>query len=190
MYSSLAFRPSWPAATWPRITLAAGLAVRAGLAALTPTTPDLKWPNDLVVGGNKLGGILTEAEGDLVMVGCGVNLWWPEPPPGVVAACPDDPGAGLGRALAETWATALLDSLGGGPQQWGASAYRNACATLGAEITWEPEGKGTAIDVDESGRLIVETATGTVALGSGEVRSVRGATVALDGTDERGGTAG
>ena len=53
---------------------------------------DLKWPNDLVAMTErrdtrepKLGGILSEASGDVVVIGLGVNLYWPEAPKGMSA---------------------------------------------------------------------------------------------------------
>lgn len=73
----------------PRDVQPATLALVAGLAvygAVLPLLPDptglrLKWPNDLLLGGAKLAGILLEREGDAVIVGMGVNL----------AAAPDLP---------------------------------------------------------------------------------------------------
>lgn len=179
LFSSLAFFPSWPAETWPRLTLVAGLAVHGALAAHTEVEPGLKWPNDLVSGAGKLGGILTEAEaagrGGLVVIGCGVNLWWPDPdrPAGVAAACDQDPGRDLARRLAAAWATEVLEVMAEEPDAWDRTAYRAACVTLGAEIAWEPDGTGTAVDIDGGGGLVVETATGTVTLVAGEVHNVR-----------------
>ncbi len=188
MYSSLAFRPAWSKETWPRLTLAAGLAVRTAIGSLADVVPGLKWPNDLVTFAGKLGGILTEVEGDLAVVGCGVNLWWPNAPAGVAAACRRDPGPGLARALAESWATALLETAAGPPGHWGAPAYREACVTIGCEITWDPDGSGVAAGIDDSGRLLVDATGGRVALASGAVRTVRVATVAAG--EEHGGRGG
>ena len=60
----------------PSLALAAGVAVQAALAPLLPPVaqPQLKWPNDVLVGGAKLAGILLEAAGDALVVGIGVNL--------------------------------------------------------------------------------------------------------------------
>jgi BirA family biotin operon repressor/biotin-[acetyl-CoA-carboxylase] ligase len=212
--SSLAFRPSWPRETWPRLTLVAGLAVRRALARHTDVEPGLKWPNDLMTEQGKLGGILTETapgpdgpvpdgpvpdgpvpdgpfpaspvphnsvpEGDrpavdIVIIGCGVNLWWPDPdrPAGIAAACDDDPGVDLAVTIAQAWAAEVLRVGAGGPDGWDRTAYREACLTLGEEIAWEPEGRGTAVDVDGDGGLVVTTASGRVTLVAGEVRSVR-----------------
>jgi BirA family transcriptional regulator, biotin operon repressor / biotin---[acetyl-CoA-carboxylase] ligase len=62
-----------PAAT---LALAAGVAVHEAVSASAPGLAELrlKWPNDLLVGGAKLAGILLERQGDCVIVGIGVNL--------------------------------------------------------------------------------------------------------------------
>lgn len=58
------------------LALVAGLAVYETLVPLlnTPTTLRLKWPNDLLIGGAKLAGILLEGARDAVVIGIGVNL--------------------------------------------------------------------------------------------------------------------
>lgn len=66
-------RPSDPPA--PTLSLAAGLALVEAVDVAAPATPLLlKWPNDLMLGGRKLAGILLERSGDRVAVGFGVNL--------------------------------------------------------------------------------------------------------------------
>jgi BirA family transcriptional regulator, biotin operon repressor / biotin---[acetyl-CoA-carboxylase] ligase len=76
-----------PAAT---LALVAGVAVHQAVSASAPGLHDLrlKWPNDLLVGGAKLAGILLERQGDCVVVGIGVNLT--EAPP-----LPERPTAAL-----------------------------------------------------------------------------------------------
>ena len=57
------------------LSLAAGLALIEGIDVTVPGQPLLlKWPNDLMLGGKKLAGILLERSGDRVAVGFGVNL--------------------------------------------------------------------------------------------------------------------
>ncbi|MCB2080207.1 MAG: biotin--[acetyl-CoA-carboxylase] ligase [Novosphingobium sp.] len=58
------------------LSLVTGLAVREAIAAMVPSEapPMLKWPNDLLIDGAKLCGILLERTGDAVVVGVGVNL--------------------------------------------------------------------------------------------------------------------
>ncbi|GBD84316.1 bifunctional ligase/repressor BirA [bacterium BMS3Abin02] len=165
--ASLAFTPDWPRPTWPRLSLAAGLAARDVFGF------DLKWPNDLVVGGRKTGGLLAESGEDLVVVGLGVNLWWPEAPSGFGAVCSDDPGAEASAEYAGRWADALLSRADRGPDGWGIEEYRVACLTIGLRVTWKPNGAGRVVTVDDEGRLLVEAHAGLIALTSGEVREVR-----------------
>lgn len=66
-------RPDDPPA--PTLSLAAGLALIEAVDVAAPSQPlILKWPNDLLLGGTKLAGILLERSGDRVAVGFGVNL--------------------------------------------------------------------------------------------------------------------
>ena len=59
----------------PALSLAAGLALIEAVDVAVPKQPlMLKWPNDLLLGGGKLAGILLERSGDRVVVGFGVNL--------------------------------------------------------------------------------------------------------------------
>lgn len=180
MYGSLAFRPVWPVEAWPRLSLVAGIAMRQALVDATGGAFALKWPNDILLDGRKCAGILSESEGDLVVVGCGVNLWWPGAPDGVGVVYGTDPGPDLAPVLAGNWAGALLEGLDGGPDAWRRDEYRRFCTTLGADITWEPAGAGKALDIAMDGGLVVDTPGGPVTLSSGEVRTVRRATVARD----------
>lgn len=79
LYFSLILRPGLAMDEVAKITLAAGLALCRAVAAACPVRPMLKWPNDLLIGGRKCGGILTEMELDgrerpLVVIGIGVNV--------------------------------------------------------------------------------------------------------------------
>jgi BirA family transcriptional regulator, biotin operon repressor / biotin---[acetyl-CoA-carboxylase] ligase len=79
IYLSVLLRPPIPPAAAPLLTLLAGLAVRDAVAEQTGLEADLRWPNDLLAGGKKFCGILTEmhAEPDrvrFVVVGLGLNV--------------------------------------------------------------------------------------------------------------------
>ena len=63
-----------PAALLGWITLLTGTAVAAALPAVAAVQPRLKWPNDVLAGGGKLGGILAERSGSAVVVGIGLNV--------------------------------------------------------------------------------------------------------------------
>lgn len=91
-YSALAFslvlRPQLPAAWLGQLTMLAGVAVCDALYQVAHVRADLKWPNDVLISGRKLGGILVEtalngATLDYAVVGIGLNISW-SPAPGEV----------------------------------------------------------------------------------------------------------
>ena len=152
-------------------TLTVGLAVRSAVLASLGVEVQLKWPNDITTKTGKVGGILVQRTGAVTVAGCGLNLWWPEPPLGAAGLLDRDPGPDVGLPVSQHWASSVLTGVHG----WDREGYVAACATLGEEVTWEPGGRGWAVDVDAGGALIVETEGGLVSLRSGEVRTVRSA---------------
>lgn len=70
---SILLRPEEPKALWPRLALAAGLAVAGAIESFGPTT-GIKWPNDVWIDGRKVAGILVEAGADFAIVGIGLNV--------------------------------------------------------------------------------------------------------------------
>ncbi len=131
----------------------------------------LKWPNDVMVGDRKVGGILSEAVGEVVVVGLGLNLWWPDPPAGMAALFPDRPRSATTQEMGELWAGELLGLLSS--DDWPLGEYREMCGTVGETITWEPGGSGMAKGVADDGGLIVESGGESLVLRSGAVRHVR-----------------
>ena len=110
----------------------------------------LKWPNDLLLDGRKLGGILVERTGDRCIVGTGINLRWA--PPG---------GAVLGVDREE-----LITRMGPELNRWFAAApatiletWRERADTLGRRVRVELSGEtveGVAEDIGADGTLIVD----------------------------------
>jgi BirA family biotin operon repressor/biotin-[acetyl-CoA-carboxylase] ligase len=80
IYCSVILRPPLPPSDVLVISLAAGLAVQAAIQQVDPNvTPDLKWPNDLLIAGKKVCGILTEMNSEAtqvryIVVGIGINV--------------------------------------------------------------------------------------------------------------------
>ena len=129
------------------VTLAAGLAAAGACEAVAGVEVGLKWPNDLLVGDAKVGGILTEAVAGAAVVGLGVNLAWAP--------------AGAARLGADIDRQALLDAYLAGLDVPGdvLSRYRERCTTLGRRVRVDlPDGpfEGVATGVDEGGRLVVD----------------------------------
>jgi len=87
LYFSLLLRPDLAAGDLPKVTLTAGLAVCKAVETECDISPQIKWPNDLLLTGKKFGGILSETDSmhrkaagrhQLVVVGVGLNLSPPE----------------------------------------------------------------------------------------------------------------
>jgi BirA family transcriptional regulator, biotin operon repressor / biotin---[acetyl-CoA-carboxylase] ligase len=79
IYVTLLLRPRISPVQAPLLTMMAGLSAYAAIQARTGLRVDLKWPNDLMLNGKKLGGILTEMYADttlvrFVIVGIGINV--------------------------------------------------------------------------------------------------------------------
>jgi BirA family biotin operon repressor/biotin-[acetyl-CoA-carboxylase] ligase len=142
------------------------LPLRAAVAvAETAGSEEIKWPNDVWLGGRKVAGILVEgrpAEGWAVL-GIGLNVRPVDFPPELNAVALDD-----GRDVAE-----VLDDLVGVLNGRLTAddvlpAWRERDALKGRSLAWA-DGSGTAAGIDDSGALLVDTEEGRVALQAGEV---------------------
>ncbi|MEA2579760.1 MAG: BirA family transcriptional regulator [Actinomycetota bacterium] len=159
------------------LSLMAGVALAEGARTLTGRDIRCKWPNDLLLDGAKVGGILVESQvfdGRLAVaiVGTGVNLKEPE---GIAGA------AGLGgevdpEALLIAYLRALVDLYH--PNDAGfadaiSERWRSLSATIGSDVGATTvdgrEVRGTATDLDPRGGLILATELGPVTVTSGEV---------------------
>lgn len=157
----------------PRLLpLAAGVAVAevAGAAAV------VKWPNDVLIDGRKVAGILAEArlqEGWAVLgIGLNVAVRLDELP----AELRDTAGTlGLGPGDVEPTLERLLDRLerwiGAEPQRV-LETFRTRDGLRGHQVRWA-QGQGQAAGIDGDGRLLVSTTDGVLALEAGEVHLVR-----------------
>ena len=82
LYFSVIYRPALQPGDLSKITLAAGVALCKTVQSLCRVTPEIKWPNDLLVDKRKCGGILVEADlrdlsVPLIIVGIGINITTP-----------------------------------------------------------------------------------------------------------------
>jgi BirA family biotin operon repressor/biotin-[acetyl-CoA-carboxylase] ligase len=151
----------------------------AALAVAHVAGPEalIKWPNDVLVGGRKVAGILAEGrphEGWAVLgIGVNVALRVDELPAELHATAatlgltPADLEPTLERLLA-----ALEGALALGPAAV-LDSYRERDALRGHEVAWAG-GRGRAVGIDGAGRLLVElTGGGRTALSAGEVHLAR-----------------
>ena len=134
------------------VTASVALAARDACGQYGRTDVDLKWPNDLMVGGAKLAGVLAEVDAGAVVVGIGLNL----------SAAPDG-AAMLGESVdRDDFLARFLDSLASWHSRDSldvARAYRKACATIGRAVRVELVDEtftGTAADIDDDGHLLVD----------------------------------
>src|SRR5207253_5221407 len=80
IYCSVILRPALPPSEVLVLSLAAGLAVLSAVQEINPRlTPDLKWPNDVLIKGKKFCGILTEMNAEAtrvrhIVIGIGINV--------------------------------------------------------------------------------------------------------------------
>ncbi len=72
--TSVALRPDVPTANLAELSVVAGRACAAAIAELTGLAPQVKWPNDVLVDGRKVAGILAEAREGRVVLGVGINV--------------------------------------------------------------------------------------------------------------------
>ena len=173
---SILLRPE-PTAVIHGAVWAVALAAQSAVATLTGVTPELKWPNDLMVGERKLAGVLAEGVTDPgdpltlsgVVVGIGLNVGWAEPPREVAAraitveelgARPVDRHVLLERLLTDL--APLVELWIDTPDELHAE-YRSRLDTLGRAVRVDMGDRllsGTAVDVTADG-LAIRLADGT-----------------------------
>jgi len=186
---SLGVEATGPAPTaWGWLPLLTGVAAADAVAATTGISPGLKWPNDLMVGEGKLGGILAEvaAPNPVIVVGLGLNVSLtaeeaPDPRATsllMLGSTMLDRSALLGSILAEL--TARIDrwKIAGRPDSALIADYRAHSVTLGtrvrAVLPGDREIIGMATDLDDLGQLQIDTGTGTVSVSAGDITHLRG----------------
>ncbi|HEY9868379.1 MAG TPA: biotin--[acetyl-CoA-carboxylase] ligase, partial [Candidatus Obscuribacterales bacterium] len=199
LYVSFLLRPQGPRSLLPMHTLACGVAAAKAIWQCVGVRIGLKWVNDLVIEGKKLGGILAEmpacaasgtASGDLpapLILGVGINLRMsPSEIPEELRdrvewleRCtqqPVDPNQLL--AFLALFLEQEYDRLESGNSAEVIEGWKQFSVTLGREIRAASSGstiEGTAVDLSDTGGLIVETRDGKrITLHAGEI-SIRAA---------------
>jgi len=128
------------------------LSLAVGVAAAEACGKDvrLKWPNDLLLSGRKVGGILIESSASKAICGIGINLTW----------APD------GAARLDESRDQLLDRLRPAVEHWASAPatqviarWRDLSDTIGKKVRIEVGDRvveGTASDIDATGSLVVD----------------------------------
>jgi len=166
-YFSIIVQPARAAAEIPQLALVAGLAAAEAIRECAMLSPRVRWPNDVLLNGKKLAGILTEAKNGSVVIGVGINVSTtpadlPDTATSVTAAGKDcDPlhlTARLYRRFFRWYD--VWSAEGFAPIR---EALRPQMALFGevVHITAGNERfEGTASDLDEAGRLVVRLDSG------------------------------
>ena len=182
LYVSVLLRPQFPPSRLPLLPIVAGLAAAEAIRATTALSVDLRWPNDLLIGPRKAGGILCESAAGSLVVGIGINVHQGEFPPGL-----DTPATSLDietgvRVSRHDLLIALLNALESETAVLAdPSASTQVPARLMEASTWikdryvdvhGPQAcTGITAGLDASGFLLVETAAGLVTVQTGGIRA-------------------
>ena len=146
---------------------------------------EVKWPNDVLIDGKKVAGILGELpEPGRVIIGIGINVW------GTPEGLEGSPVTSLSahgvsekdrfEDFAENFLQSLLGHLKGirqtvSPENW--DFVRTHLSTLGRQVRVVfPDGseiQGVAEDIDSQGRLVVTTGTRTEVISAGDIEHLR-----------------
>ena len=188
---SLLLRPDIPPARTSVLTLLAGLALTEAIEEVTGLSPRIKWPNDILLNGKKLVGILTEMDCEIsqvhfIVVGMGINVntkAFPEELRETATSLYLEGGKEVSRTVLLQKAMLSFERLYEAFLQAGGSfapftrRYREKCLNIGNEV--RVLGKetylATALDITPDGELLVkrrDTGAEEIIL-SGEV-SIRG----------------
>ncbi|PND56070.1 biotin--[acetyl-CoA-carboxylase] ligase [Mycobacterium sp. ENV421] len=176
-----------PPESWGWLPLLTGIALVDAVTATTGIEARVKWPNDVLVGTGKLAGILAEvaAPDPVIVVGLGLN----------VTLTPDeapDPRATSLQMLGSTQldrdalAATILRELTARIEKWQTTPgpdpalvedYRRRSSTLGSQVRavmpGDREITGTAVDVDELGRLRIDTGAEVITVSAGDITHLR-----------------
>jgi BirA family transcriptional regulator, biotin operon repressor / biotin---[acetyl-CoA-carboxylase] ligase len=185
IYASLLLRPPLPPNELPQITLSTAVAMVRALTRAVGITPGIKWPNDLILKGKKLGGILTEMETEsdqirYLVVGLGLNVNTRDFPPELTDTATSlflEEGRSFSRVhILQTWleefealyARFLAHGFPEILEEW-----KRHSVTLGKCVAVR-QGlrhiEGLALEVADDGALLLETARGEVVrVTSGEI---------------------
>ena len=191
IYCSTVLRPNLAPADAIALSMIAGLATASAVEQVTGVKPDLRWPNDLIIGDKKFCGILTEMNAEItrvryVVIGIGINVNQSEFP-AELQSIATSLRIATGHACSRVELTAaLLQSL---DREYFALTSRNIAEARadvfhrfelsssyarGKRVRVEEEGgyEGVTAGLDERGFLLVQTEKGVRTVLSGGVRAV------------------
>ncbi len=177
LWFSVLLRPDLRPQEATQLTVASATALRRAIAAETGLKPEIKWPNDILIGGKKVAGILTELSAELdrirhIILGIGVdvNLDAGELPPElrkIATSLKLETGGMISRAELAVAILQALDEdyarIGAGRFAAVADEWEAHCATIGKNVTvliGDRKIRGRAESLDDDGALLVRTEHG------------------------------
>ena len=184
LYMSLLLRPKMPAEQAVRVTILAAVAAAQAVEALAGGHAEIKWVNDLYMGGKKVCGILTEAGMDfergaleycIVGLGMNVSAWeYPEEIARIATSVEEQTGKCVSRnRLAAEIVNRIEEGLGDIQSPKLTEEYRRRSCVLGRHVTvyrGNDVFDALAEEIADDGALLVRTSDGAaIALHSGEV---------------------
>jgi BirA family transcriptional regulator, biotin operon repressor / biotin---[acetyl-CoA-carboxylase] ligase len=180
LLASILVRSRLPQALLATLSPTTAVATAEALRRVAPLSPRLKWPNDVLVGGRKIAGILLESRSvasaePVLVIGVGVNLGQREFPPELAgratsvaleAGHPVDRDTLLAALLEEfdAW-RARLEGEGFGPVR---ERWKSLSDTIGRRVTVDGV-SGTATDLDADGALLIDAGDGVRRVIAGEI---------------------
>lgn len=186
IWFSVVLRPPFPPQEAPKCTLMCAVAINRAIRQLTGLACGIKWPNDILIGGRKLVGILTEMSAEMdainyVVIGMGINVnIEPLELPAELKETATSLQIELGRPVSRIdLLLSILEQLeqlytlvkteGFSPVL---SAWRMETVTLGKAVSVVGPDRtfcGEAVDIDSDGALLVQTPTGIERVLAGDV---------------------
>jgi BirA family biotin operon repressor/biotin-[acetyl-CoA-carboxylase] ligase len=174
MFSAL-LRPPVPVARAPQLSLVAGVAVVDALRAGCDVDARIRWPNDVLIGGRKVCGVLPEAVSHVdgrvsyVLLGIGINVGqraFPHELRETATSLLLATGVAHDHARLLSTTLAALDRRYG---EWLRSGFtelrvewRKRASMLGQRVRMRDGGEGVAVDVDDTGALLVDAGLGAL----------------------------
>lgn len=177
LWFSVLLRPSVNPQETTQLTVASATALRRAIKTVTGLSAEIKWPNDLLLGGKKVAGILTEMSAEVdrvrhIILGIGVDVnqdanEFPAELRGIATSLKIEAGEAISRAGLATEMLRELDAdytrIGAGKFPQLADEWEAGCATIGKNVSVQMGARlirGRAEALDDDGALLVRTEHG------------------------------
>lgn len=175
VWMSILLRPDMPPNEASKLTLIAGLSVCKAIRSLTGLNADIKWPNDVLINGKKICGILTEMNAEMdhinfIILGIGVNVnmsEFSEELSEVATSLKIEGGKlylrkAIVQIILQEFEKSYNNYVLGNDFEEFANEYRKYCVTLNKEVKVlsKKPFSGKAVNINSDGELIVEKENG------------------------------